>query len=322
MISGTFLESLFHQWHNVWHNRGMDLNELLIFAKVIQTGSFSLASQLLGIPKSTVSRKILELEERLGTRLIQRTTRKLSLTDVGRLYYAHCARIVAEVEEAERAVSSLQQSPRGVLRVTAPVNISFLGPILADFLQQFPEVQLDLVCTDRVVNLVEEGFDVGIRAGLLADSGLMARRLGSLQRYLVASPAYVSRRGAPETPQALTRHDCLVFGVGNERLSWPLMREGRTEGIEITPRLVVNDLEVLHEAAVAGLGIALLPATRCTGDFQQERLMQLLPGWHLPETPVHAVYPSNRHLSSKVKAFVDHLQRHFLPPPRLLELAD
>lgn len=300
----------------------MDLNELLIFAKVIQTGSFTRASQLLGLPKSTVSRKVLELEERLGTRLIQRTTRKLNLTDVGRLYYAHCARIMAEVEDAERAVGSLQQSPRGLLRVTAPVNISFLGPILADFLQHFPEIQLDLVCTDRVVNLVEEGFDVGIRAGQLADSGLMARRLGSLQRYLVASPVYVSTRGFPETPQDLTQHACLVFGVGNERLSWPLMREGRTESIEITPRLVVNDLEILHEAAVAGLGIVLLPATRCTGDFQLKRLTQLLPGWSMPETPVHAVYPSNRHLSLKVRAFVDHLQQHFLPPARLVALSE
>jgi DNA-binding transcriptional LysR family regulator len=150
----------------------MDLNEIVVFARVVQAGSFTRAARELGMPKSTVSRKVAELEERLGSRLLQRTTRKLSLTDVGRTYHEHCARIVSELEEAERAVSSLQGKPRGLLRVTAPVNMSFLGPIIGDYLKRYPEVQLELFCTQRSVDLVEERYDVGIRAGSLADSTL------------------------------------------------------------------------------------------------------------------------------------------------------
>src|SRR5258708_26674687 len=145
----------------------MDLNEMLVFARFVQAGSFTRAARELGMPKSTVSRKVSELEERLGARLLQRTTRRLSLTDVGRAYYLHCARIVDEVEEAARAVTSLQGAPRGRLRITAPLNFSFLGPIVATFLKRFLEVQVELVCTDRVVGLVEEGFDIAIRAGRL-----------------------------------------------------------------------------------------------------------------------------------------------------------
>ena len=157
----------------------MDLNEMLVFARVVQAGSFTAAAAALGMPKSTVSRKVSDLEERLHSRLLQRTTRKLSLTDVGRTYYDYCARIVGEVEDAERAVSTLQETPRGLLRVTAPINVAFLGPIVSDYLKRYPEVRLDLFCTGRTVDLVEERFDLGIRAGALADSTLIARRLGS-----------------------------------------------------------------------------------------------------------------------------------------------
>src|SRR5258705_355181 len=150
----------------------MDLNEMVVFARVVQAGSFTAAAAELRMPKSTVSRKVSELEERLKSRLLQRTTRKLSLTDVGRTYYDYCARIVGEVEDAERAVSSLQETPRGLLRVTAPVNVAFLGPIVSDFLKRYPEVRLELFCTGRAVDLVEERFDLGIRAGTLVDSTL------------------------------------------------------------------------------------------------------------------------------------------------------
>src|SRR5882672_7631338 len=146
----------------------MDLNEILVFARVVQAGGFTAAAKQLGMPKSTVSRKVTELEERLKSRLLQRTTRKLSLTDAGRTYYDYCARIVGEVEDAERAVSSLQEAPRGLLRVTAPINAAFLGPIVSDYLKRYPEVRLDLFCTARSVDLVEERYDLGIRAGALA----------------------------------------------------------------------------------------------------------------------------------------------------------
>ena len=172
----------------------MDLNEMLVFARVVQAGSFTAAAAALGMPKSTVSRKVTELEERLKSRLLQRTTRKLSLTDVGRTYYDYCARIAAEIDDAERAVSSLQATPRGLLRVTAPVNAAFLAPIVSEFLKRYPEVRLELFCTGRSVDLVEERFDLAIRAGTLAESTLIARSLGRATWFLVATPP-TSRSG-------------------------------------------------------------------------------------------------------------------------------
>ena len=160
----------------------MDLNEIAVFAQVVQAGSFTAAARALRMPKSTVSRKVLELEQRLGARLLQRTTRKLSLTDVGRTYFGYAARAVAELEEAERAVRDLESAPRGLLRVTAPVNFGFLGPLVAASLLRHPDVQIELMCTDRVVDMVEERVDVGIRVGPLADSSLVTRSLGSARR--------------------------------------------------------------------------------------------------------------------------------------------
>src|SRR6266481_972624 len=179
----------------------MDVNEMVVFARVVQAGTFTTAAAELGMPKSTVSRKVSELEERLKARLLQRTTRKLSLTDAGRTYYDYCARIVSEVQDAERAVSRLQEVPRGLLRVTAPINAAFLGPIVSDYLKRYPEVRLELFCTARAVDLVEERFDVGIRAGTLPDSTLIARSLGSVRWFLVATPAYLKRQGRPRSPE-------------------------------------------------------------------------------------------------------------------------
>ena len=293
----------------------MDLNEILVFAKVAETGSFSGAAKKLDMPKSTVSRKIADLEQRLGARLIQRTTRRLSLTDAGRAYFEHGARIVAELEEAERAVGNLQDSPRGKLRVTAPLNFGFLGAIAAGYLARYPEVELELVCTDRVVNLVEEGFDVAIRARALGDSSLIARSLGQVGTLMVADPSYVERRGRPREPKELAKHDCVVFGAGGDRGRWKLRRKSSAVEVTVAPRLVVNDFEAVHEAVIAGLGIGLIPDFRCAGDLRDRRLEHVLPEWSVADTPIHAVYPSTRHLSPKIRAFVDHLQKEMSPPP-------
>ena len=293
----------------------MDLNEILVFARVVHAGSFTAAARELGMPKSTVSRKVSELEERLGSRLLQRTTRKLSLTDVGRTYYDYSARIVGELEEAERAVSSLQATPRGLLRVTAPVNVAFLGPIVSDYLKRYPEVRLDLFCTGRHVDLVEERFDLGIRAGTLADSTLIARGLGIVSWILVAAPAYLKKRGRPRSPDDLKKHDCLLFGVGIESAGVRLENGDKSLPVALAPRLMVSDMDVLHAVASAGLGIALLPAYRCGDDLRAKRLERVLGDWNAPSTPVHVVYPSVRHVSPKVKSFVDHLQERMTPSP-------
>lgn len=291
----------------------MDLNELLIFARVAQAGSFSAAARALGLPKSTVSRKVAVLEERLGARLLQRTTRRVSLTDAGRAYQQHCARILAAVEEGERAVSHMQEAPRGLLRVTAPVTFAYLWPILAEYLERHPAVQADLVHTDRRVDLVEEGFDVAIRAGHLADSSLIARRLGTEWRVAVASPAYLQRHGAPAQPAALADHDGIAFGA--ERTHWRLERGPQRVAIPMAPRLVVNDFHGLREAALAGLGIALIPVHVASDDLRAGRLQRVLPDWRSPQTPIHAVYPSNRFLAPKVAAFLDLLLERMTPPP-------
>jgi DNA-binding transcriptional LysR family regulator len=293
----------------------MDLNEIVVFSWVVQSGSFSGAARELGLPKSTVSRKIAALEERLGARLLQRTTRKLSLTDVGRAFFDHARRVVEEAEQAEQAVSRLQEAPRGLLRVTTPINFGQLGPMAASFLARYPEVELEIVCTDRVVDLVQDSFDLAIRAGQLADSTLVARSLGVLRSYAVASPAFLERRGRPAEPSELTRYPCCVFGANPTPNTWRLHSGSKTVAIEVRPRLTVNDFDFLHDAALAGLGIALLPEFRCFDDLRAKRLERVLHDWCSPDVPVHAVYPTRRHLSPKVKALLDHLAEHLNPPP-------
>lgn len=292
-----------------------DLNEIMVFTRVVQAGSFVAASALLGIPKSTVSRKVADLEKRLNARLLQRTTRKLSLTDVGRTYFDQCARIVGEIEDAERMVTSLQNTPRGPLRVTAGPNASFLAPIISDYLKRYPEVRIELVTTMRAVDLVEERFNLGIRAGTLADSTLVARLLGRVGWFLVATPAYLKKRGRPRTPEDLREHDYLFFGPGLDGVGPRLEKDGRTVQLALSPRMAASDMEVLHAVATTGLGIALLPAFLSVEDLRARRMERVLPDWNAPSIPVHAVYPSTRHLSPKVKTFLDHLQARMTPPP-------
>ncbi|AKJ05690.1 LysR family transcriptional regulator [Archangium gephyra] len=293
----------------------MDLNELLVFAKVVQSGSFTVAAKGLRMPKSTVSRKVSELEERVGAQLLQRTTRKLRLTEVGQAYYEHCARIVAEAEQAELAVTRMQAAPHGLLRVTAPLTFSFLGPIVAEFLKRYPEVQLELVCTDRSVDLMEEGFDLAVRAGRLADSSLIARKLGNVERAVVAAPSYLEERGAPKSPKDLERHDCLVFGAGMEGNVWTLHSGNKSLQVSVRARLVVNEPDMLRAVALAGAGIALLPTLPSATDFTTGRLRRILPDWSSAGAPVHAVYPSTRHHSPKVMAFVDFLRERWPESP-------
>ena len=293
----------------------MDLNEILVFAKVVESGSFTGASRELDMPKSTVSRKVSELEERLGARLLHRTTRNLRLTDVGRAFYQHAERVVAEAEEAELVVGRMQEVPRGLLRVTAPLSFGYLAPIVASFLRRYPDVQLEMVCADRVVDLVQEGFDIAIRAGSLADSSLVARNLGVLRSYLVASPAFLERNGTPRAPSELERFDCVVFGAGPERSSWKLHASRKSVAVNVRARFVVNDFDFLDEAALSGLGVTMLPAFRCIEHLRAKRLMRVLPEWCSPVTPLHAVYPSARHLSPKVTAFLDHMRESMTPPP-------
>jgi DNA-binding transcriptional LysR family regulator len=223
--------------------------------------------------------------------------------------------VVAEAEEAELVVGRMQEVPRGLLRVTTPLNFGYLGPIVASFLARYPEVQVEMVCADRVVDLIQEGFDVAVRAGPLADSALIARSLGMLRNYVVASPAFLEKNGTPKEPHDLDRFDCVVFGAGVARSSWKLCRNRKTLTVNVQARFTVNDFDFLDEAARAGLGIVMLPVFRCIEPIRTKQLARVLPEWCSPEIPLHAVYPSTRHLSPKVKAFLDHLRDRMTPPP-------
>jgi DNA-binding transcriptional LysR family regulator len=293
----------------------MDLNEMLVFARVVQTGSFTTAAADLGMPKSTVSRKVTDLEARLKARLLNRTTRKVSLTDVGRTYYDYCARIAGEIEDAERAVGSLQEVPRGVLRLTTGPNVSFLGPILNDYIRRYPEVRVEVFCTGRTVDLVEERFDLAIRAGTLNDSTLVARSLGKVRWFVAGTPGYLKAHGRPRSVDDLKDHDCVMFGAGPSGATLRLESVGKTVQVEPRARLMANDFDLVHAAAMAGLGLALLPAYLCLDDIRAKRLERVLRDWEAPSVPVHVVYPSARHISPKVKTFVEHLQQRTTPPP-------
>ncbi len=293
----------------------MDLNEILVFTRVVQAGSFIAAARQLSMPKSTVSRRVSALEARLGARLLQRTTRSLRLTDVGRAYYQHALRVVAEAEEAELAVTHLQEVPRGKLRVTAPLNFHYLGSVVTSFLARYPEMEVELVCSDRVVDLVSEGFDVAVRAGPMADSSLVARRIGVLRSYVVASPAYVERAGAPSSPEDLKDLDGIVFGAGSTGARWTLRREREVRAIDVRARMTANNLDFLVEAVIADLGVAMLPLHLCVSALRSGALQRLLPDWSSPDIVLHAVYPTARHLSPKVNAFLEHLAARMSPSP-------
>ena len=298
-----------------------DLNQIVIFAKVVETRSFTAAGRSLGLPKSTVSRKVAQLEERLGVQLLQRTTRKLSLTEVGAAFYERCARISTEIDEAEQAVMHLHRDPRGLLRLTAPPEFAtaFLSDAISEFLVAYPSVDIELELTERVVDMIDEGFDLSIRVGRLPDSSLIARDLGPVHRFLVASPDYLGRRGVPERPEQLSEHDLVVLGnPRRDQLMELHHSDGDSLAIQGRPRLVCNSMAMLREAVLAGVGVGMLPAFKCAEDLRLAKLRSFLHDWTQTDAAIHALYPTSRHLSAKVRTFLDFLADRLDPPPWLL----
>lgn len=289
----------------------VDLNEIVVFAKVVETRSFTAAAQQLGLPKSTVSRKVSQLEERLAARLLQRTTRKLSLTEIGQAYYERCQRIVSDIAAAEQLVGDMQTTPRGLLKVTAPVDLGAfrLGELTAGFLSGHADIHIHLDLSDRIVDLVEDGFELAIRFGPLPESTLIARRLATAAMGLYASPAYLAARGTPQHPDDLGEHDLLSFLPSPRMHTWTLT--GPDGPVELTPsaRLTSNNLLAIYEATRAGAGIALIPdfVLRCA---RSAGLVEVLPGWHSPTIEVFGVYPSGKNLAPKVRAYLDYLSEH------------
>jgi DNA-binding transcriptional LysR family regulator len=296
----------------------VDLNEIVVFARVVETRSFTAAAQQLGLPKSTVSRKIAQLEERLGVRLLQRTTRKLNLTEVGQAYYERCQRIVQDIAAAEQVVIDMQTAPRGLLRVTVPVDLgsTFVGALIAEFIAAYPDIQIDLDLSDRVVDLIEEGVDLGLRFGPLTESTLIARKLGAVQMRLCASSEYVAKRGAPTTIAQLAEHDALVFAPSGRAMTWTLRGpDGAVEDALLRSRLVSNGMLALRDAMRAGGGVALLPEIVIADDVAAGRVAIVLPAWSAGPAELFAVYPSTRNLSPKVRAFLEFVVARMSPPP-------
>ncbi|PWC34033.1 LysR family transcriptional regulator [Azospirillum sp. TSO35-2] len=293
------------------------LDDMLAFIKVVDTKSFTAAADRLNLSKSVVSRRIGELENRLGARLLNRTTRKLSLTEVGQAYYERCSRILADLEEAEQAVADLHAAPRGRLKLNAPVSfgVLHLAPAVAEFLERYPSIEIDMDLNDRFVDLVDEGYDLAIRIGRLRDSSLIARKLAPARVALCASPAYLKKHGIPETPEDLGRHSCLLYTNLPSPELWPFMVDGELRNIRVSGPIRSNNGDLLREAAIAGLGLVMSPTFLCGEALSRGELVTVLPR-HVPsDTSVNAVYPQNRHLSPKVRVFVDFLVQRFGPRP-------
>jgi DNA-binding transcriptional LysR family regulator len=291
-----------------------DLNAVSTFAKVVELKSFRAAAAALGIPKSTVSRKIAELEDTLGARLLERTTRSLRLTEAGHAYHLRIAPALDVLVEAERAIEEQNEKPSGKLKLSMTVEggQTLLAPVLSEYLRSYPEVRLQIELTDRRVDLVEEGFDLAIRAGALADSTLIARKLGSPgSLHVYASPQYLERRGNVRHPEELVRHDCLLMSAQSTPGVWTFRERRKLLPVKVRAYAEANSFVLLRELSLAGHGFARLPRYFASPWLEQGLLVSVLDQF-LPEPmPWHAVYPSARHLSPKVRELVELLERHF-----------
>ena len=289
-----------------------DLNDMLYFAEVVDRGGFAAAGRALGIPKSRLSRRVAELEERLGVRLLQRTTRKLSLTEAGELYHRHCVAMREDAEAAEEAVSQVRTEPRGTIRVTCPVTLaqSTIGRLLPKFLERHPHVRLDMQVDNRVVDLVQEGIDVALRVRpTLDDSGsLVVKNLGITYGVLVACPELLNKHGGIAVPDDLHKLPTVAMSAADGRASWKLLGPGgRYHELQHRPCYTANDLMTLQFAVLQGTGMSILPDYMCAEEVKQGQLVEVLKGWAPPPAFVHAVFPSRRGLVPAVRRFLDFL---------------
>jgi DNA-binding transcriptional LysR family regulator len=288
----------------------VDLNHVTAFVRVVQDGSFTAAAKALGLPKSSVSRSIAQLEEDLGVRLLHRTTRKLHLTDAGTAFHDRVSRALADIDDATSAASDLQRELRGVIRITAPLDLGVwaIAGIVSRFVKKHPQLHVEVRLTSRVVDLATEGFDLAVRAGKLRDSSLIARRVGDLQMGLYASSKYLKRRPAPKTLDDLASHDCIVLQTENGPLKWRLRSEtGEERTIEPRGAISADDISFMKKAVLAAGGIALLPLFLCAREERAGKLVRLLPTWRLGGAELHVVYPSARYVPQRVVALRDHL---------------
>ncbi len=290
-----------------------DLRRMLVFYQVVQAQSFAGAARRLGIARSAVSRHIALLEKHLGVRLLNRSTRRLSLTAVGATYYQSCERIVEEAQAAERRVSELQEEPLGTLKVAAPIHLrgDLMARVVADFARRYPSLSVELIQTERVVDMIAEGIDVSIRAGWLRDSTLIARKLAEAPRVLCASPDYLEQRGRAQTPQALSAHEWLIFTLLPTPYHYSFTRNGREQRIQVKGRLKTNNADTLRTLALEGMGIALLSEFMVAQDLRDGRLERLLPDYDCGSAGIYAVYAERRYQQAKLRLFIDFIAQRF-----------
>lgn len=287
----------------------MDFNEAAVFVRVVQAGSFSAAAKQLGLPTSTVSTRVSRLEKRLGITLLQRTTRKLNLTEAGTAYYHHASLGLGYMLEAEAAIDEALQQPKGKLKVTAPADLGdgLMGGMIVNIQREYPALEIELLFTDRFIDLVAEGVDVAIRAGELRDSTLMAKSLGTIRWALFATREYLQQAAPLKEPHDLHAHPCLQF-TPMGRDTWILRNGDKTVTVPLSGKTLANSIGVVRAMALNGQGVALLPTFTCKPEVDTGEMVRVLPEWHGRADPVHLVYPRQRFMAPKLRAFLDHAQ--------------
>lgn len=297
------------------------LTGMTIFVAVVENSSLAGAARHMNLSPSVVSKQLSALEDRLGVRLLNRTTRRVSLTEVGSAYYERCKRILADVDEAEAAVSTAHSSPRGLLKITAPSTFAHrhVAPHLPGFMDRNPEVQVQMLVADRLVDLVEEGIDLAIRIAQLKDSSLIARKLAPNHRKLVASPDYLAKWGVPARPEEINEHALITLQPGSPINDWHFVIDGQETVIRARGTIATNHGDSILALALSGAGLAMLAAHVVGEHIKSGRLISVLDENVREDVPIYAVYPSNRHLSPKVRAFVDYLVDVYGPRPYWLD---
>jgi DNA-binding transcriptional LysR family regulator len=297
--------------------QSLPLQDLAIFVAVAETEGFTSAAKRLGVSKAMVSTSVTRLEKQLGVRLLQRTTRRLSLTEAGAATLPHAQRALLAARDAEEAATHTLASPRGVLRINAPMSFGLLhvAPALAEFAKLYPEVTVDLALDDRVLDLAEGGFDLALRIGTLPDSSLIGQRLARIRNVIVAHPKYLARAGKPSSPAGLAAHAALTYSLSTSGTRWVLTRGTRTETVRVTGPLQANSSLALHQALHQGLGLARIPLFIVGEDLAKGRLVEVLPSWKLPDLTLHALTTARDYLPRKTHVFIDFFRKRVGHPP-------
>ncbi len=290
----------------------MDLNAMALYARVVENKSFSETSRRLGVPVSTISRKVSDLEGELGVRLLERSTRKLRVTELGMAYYEYCRRGLEEFEAGLLLINDRQSEVSGTLRISIPPNLAdvIITPLVCAFQTAYPKAIVKILVTERYVDLIEDGVDIAFRVGQLQDSSLVARRLLTFRHMLVASKKYLEINGEPQHPKELINHRLITFGGWQEVVRWDLYQKNRVEKISVNSALSINEMAGLQYAAEQDQGIANIPAIICANALQKNKLVEVMPEWKFATTNLSVIYPSNRNTSRMVKLFMDYCVKH------------